>query len=133
MRSCRICSFFLFVFCLPHVWFGWGGGVGWGRAPFITNESISLPNNHFELQKDKKFSWFLQGDSSLHEICSWWNDCWKTPMKHFQNDMLFWFDLFFFVLLYFCYGLCQLFFPNLINFFELFTWLLRQLMLGITL
>ena len=30
---------------------GWGGG-----APFIRNESISLPNNHFELQKDKKFS-----------------------------------------------------------------------------
>lgn len=32
MRSCRICSFFLFVFCLPHVWFGWGGGVGWGGS-----------------------------------------------------------------------------------------------------
>ena len=32
---------------------GWGGG---GGAPFIRNESISLPNNHFELQKDKKFS-----------------------------------------------------------------------------
>ena len=31
---------------------GWGGG----GLLFITNESISLPNNHFELQKDKKFS-----------------------------------------------------------------------------
>ena len=28
---------------------GWGGG-----APFIRNESISLPNNKFELQKDKQ-------------------------------------------------------------------------------
>lgn len=97
---------FLSTTCL--VWVRRRGGVG-GGAPFIRNESISLPNNHFELQKDKKFSWFLQDDSCLHEICSWWNDCWKTPMKHFQNDMLFWFDLFFFVLLCFCYGLCQLF------------------------
>lgn len=29
---------------------GWGGG----GAPFIRNESISLPNNRFELQKDKQ-------------------------------------------------------------------------------
>ena len=60
MRSCRICSFFLFVFCLPRVWFGWGGGVGGGGVPFIRNESISLPNNHFELQKDKKFPDFCK-------------------------------------------------------------------------
>ena len=34
---------------------GWGGG-----ATFIRNESISLPNNHFELQKDKNFPDFCK-------------------------------------------------------------------------
>ena len=31
---------------------GLGEEEGW--APFIRNESISLPNNKFELQKDKQ-------------------------------------------------------------------------------
>ena len=33
---------------------GLGEEEGWGGAPFIRNESISLPNNKFELQKDKQ-------------------------------------------------------------------------------
>ena len=55
MRSCRICSFFLF--CFLSTTSGLGevkDEVGGGGAPLIRNESISLPNNKFELQKDKQ-------------------------------------------------------------------------------
>ena len=47
-------SFLFFVYHMS----GLGEEEGWGGGGllFITNESISLPNNHFELQKDKKFS-----------------------------------------------------------------------------
>ena len=50
MRSCRfvLSSFLFFVYHMS----GLGEEEGW--APFIRNESISLPNNKFELQKDKQ-------------------------------------------------------------------------------